>query len=174
MPENHKLHVDFDLLDQQFGHKTGRHRLPLDVRIMRVNPLAKLPAYATAGSVGLDLQAMESRGLWPGRAEKIPCGIALALPDGYEAQIRPRSGLTAKGVHCGFGTCDSDFRGELCVVLTFHSESPNEWFTVTAGDRVAQLVIVPVPRIQWQEVFSADELGNTERGSSGFGSSGLR
>jgi len=141
------------------------------VKILRLNPLANLPAYATEGSVGLDLQAMESRYMWHGDATvKIPCGIALALPVGYEAQIRPRSSLTAKGIICGFGTIDSDYRGELAVVLTLSKLLDRH--TIAAGDRIAQLVVMPVPRVEWDEVADQDALGATARGVGGFGSSG--
>jgi dUTP pyrophosphatase len=173
MPESHK-HLDFDLLDKQFGVRTEKHRLPVDVRIMRVNAAAVLPEYAHEGDSGMDLRAMEGVTLWPGRATKIATGIALSLPDGYEAQIRPRSGLTVKGVQCGWGTCDAGYRGELSAVLTFVNESQSEWFNIDAGDRICQLVIVPVPRIQWSEVFSADALGETARNTNGWGSSGVK
>lgn len=148
--------------------------MPVQVKILRVNPLAKLPAYATAGASGMDVRAMQSATLMPGRAMKIPLGIALSLPAGYEAQIRPRSGLTAKGVHCGWGTGDEDYRGELSAVLTFHSWSHNDRYDVEIGDRIGQLVIVPVPRIQWDEVSTQEELGTTTRGTKGFGSSGVK
>lgn len=164
-------------LDRQFGYAEPRgdkHSLPLTVKILRVNPLAKLPAYATEGSVGLDLQSMEDCVLYPAYAKKLPTGIALSLPRGYEAQIRPRSGLSAKGVHCAFGTVDSDFVGELCVVLTWFDFSREGAFKIEAGDRVAQLVVSPVPRIQWDEVSTQEELGTTTRGTKGFGSSGVK
>lgn len=131
-----------------------------------------LPAYATPGSAGLDLlAAVEAEMLLaPGARALIPCGIAIALPEGYEAQVRPRSGLALKSgvtVLNSPGTVDSDYRGELKVILANLGDAP---FSVTRGLRIAQMVVAPVSRIGWQEAQSLDE---TERASGGFGSTGL-
>ncbi len=130
-----------------------------------------LPAYETAGSAGLDLRAAvdEPVTLAPGARELIPTGLAIALPAGYEAQIRPRSGLAAKhGVTVlnAPGTIDADYRGEVKVILINHGAEP---FTIVRGERIAQLVAAPVTHIMWRETES---LPDTVRGEGGFGSSG--
>jgi dUTP pyrophosphatase len=107
----------------------------------------------------------------PGAREAIPTGIAIVLPEGYEAQVRPRSGLAARhGITClnSPGTIDSDYRGEITVILVNLGSEP---FVVAHGDRIAQLVVAPVTRAQWQVL---DQLPDTPRGSGGFGSSGTR
>ena len=130
-----------------------------------------LPAYMSAGAAGMDLSAhVTLPTLIPpmGRAA-IPLGFSIALPEGFEAQIRPRSGLALKHgittVH-GIGTIDSDYRGELSVLLINLS---NEDYYINRGDRVAQIVISPVTKAEWQEV---DDLPDTARGHGGFGSTG--
>lgn len=132
-----------------------------------------LPAYETAQSAGMDLRAALERGqhidLLPGRRALIPTGLSLALPPGYEAQIRPRSGLALKnGVTClnSPGTIDADYRGEVGVILINHGW---ETFRIARGDRIAQMVIAPITQIDWMEQQDLDE---TERGSGGFGSTG--
>lgn len=143
---------------------------PMRVKFARVNPAAKLPAYATDGSVGLDLQTMTDIVLLPGASERAPTGIAIELPPGHEAQIRPRSSVSREGLLVHQGTCDTDYRGELKLNLT---NVGNKTFVAKAGDRIAQLVIVPVPRVEVVEV-GVGELSSTERGDKGFGSSGVR
>lgn len=130
-----------------------------------------LPEYATAGSAGCDLLAAVGTEIVMGVMERqlIPTGIAIALPDGYEAQIRPRSGLAFKhgiSVVNAPGTIDSDYRGEIKVLLINLGDEP---FTVTRGMRVAQMVIAPVSQAKWQQVESLDE---TTRSDAGFGSTG--
>jgi dUTP pyrophosphatase len=130
-----------------------------------------LPAPASAGSVGLDLAAAVAApvAIPPGQWRLIPTGLALALPAGYEAQIRPRSGLALQyGVTVlnSPGTVDCDYRGELGVVLINHGP---EAFMVCRGDRIAQLVLAPVARLCWREVTVLEESG---RGAGGFGSTG--
>jgi dUTP diphosphatase len=130
-----------------------------------------LPAYETQGAAGMDLRAAEKTVLRPGERYLMPTGFAIALPEGYEAQVRPRSGLAVKhGVTVlnAPGTIDCDYRGEIKVPLISHGQSD---FVIQRGDRIAQMVIAAVARIVWQEDESLDE---TERGSGGFGSSGLR
>jgi len=131
-----------------------------------------LPAYATAGSAGLDLlAAIESEiVLLPGRHQGVPTGVALALPAGIEAQVRPRSGLALKhGVTVlnAPGTIDSDYRGEVSAILINHGAAP---FTITRGMKIAQLVIAAHARIEWSETTA---LASTARGAGGFGSTGL-
>ena len=130
-----------------------------------------LPAYATTGAAGLDLLAAvaDEVTLAPGERRLIPTGLAIALPPGYELQVRPRSGLALKhGIVLpnSPGTVDEDYRGELQVIVMNAGGEP---FTVTRGMRIAQAVLAPVVRIGWTEV---DELPGTERGAGGFGSTG--
>lgn len=131
----------------------------------------ELPKYATTHSAGMDLTAaIESEMvLKAGEWKIIPAGIAIALPDGYEAQVRPRSGLAAKfgvSVLNSPGTIDADYRGEIGVILVNHSR---EDFTITRGMRIAQMVVACYQQVQFDEVGSLDE---TERGAGGFGSTG--
>ncbi len=145
------------------------------VRVMQLPHGAglPLPGYASAGAAGLDLRAAVSDGdpltLAPGARALVPTGVAIALPEGYEAQVRPRSGLALKhGVTClnAPGTIDADYRGEIGVILINHGGEP---FTVRRGDRIAQLVVAPVVQATLSLV---DDLDGTVRGSRGFGSSG--
>jgi dUTP pyrophosphatase len=131
-----------------------------------------LPHYATAQSAGLDLVAAvgDEFRLAPGERALIPTGFAMALPPGYEAQVRPRSGLALKhGVTTlnTPGTIDADYRGEVGVILINHGQ---EIFTIKRGDRIAQMVVAPVTRLQWSEQATLDA---TERGAGGFGSTGV-
>ena len=144
---------------------------PVPVRIRRLdtNPDLPLPAYATAGAAGMDVVAAEDVTIAPGARHAVATGLALAIPAGFEVQVRPRSGLALKqGVTVPNtpGTIDSDYRGELKVILINHGHAP---FVVTRGDRVAQLVLAPVTQAQWLEV---DQLDATARGAGGFGSTG--
>lgn len=130
-----------------------------------------LPAYQSAHAAGMDLHAAVEGDLTiaPGDTAMVPCGFAMAVPVGYEAQIRPRSGLAAKhgiSIPNAPGTIDADYRGPVQVVLVNLGREP---FTVTRHMRIAQLLIKPVPRTDWQEV---DELPSTERGDGGFGHTG--
>ncbi len=132
-----------------------------------------LPAYETPGAAGMDLRAAlhpsETLTLKPGARDRVPTGLCMAVPEGFEAQVRPRSGLAAKaGVTClnTPGTIDSDYRGEVQVILINHGGAD---FVIRRGDRVAQLVVAPVVQGAWREVESLDE---TARGAGGFGSTG--
>ena len=128
-----------------------------------------LPAYETAGAAGMDLRAAEAATLKPGARCLMPTGLSIALPQGFEAQVRPRSGLAVKhGVTVlnSPGTIDSDYRGEIKVPLINHG---HEDFIIARGDRIAQIVIASVTRIGWAEVGMLDD---TARGAGGFGSSG--
>lgn len=131
-----------------------------------------LPSYATAAAAGMDLLAAveEDTIIATGQRALIPTGIAIALPPGYEAQVRPRSGLAIKnGISLvnSPGTIDSDYRGEIKVILINHG---GESFTVSRGMRIAQMVIAPVVQIAWQE---RSDLESTKRGEGGFGHTGL-
>lgn len=131
----------------------------------------KLPEYQTAGAAGADCYARvdEKIVLKAGKQVTVPLGFAVEIPEGYEMQIRARSGNARKhgiGVVNGVGTIDSDYRGEVCTILINHSD---EDFEINPGDRVAQAVIAPVIQAKWIE---ADELSETVRGEGGFGSTG--
>lgn len=128
-----------------------------------------LPAYATAGAAGMDVVSAEDVTIAPGARHAVATGLAMAIPEGYEIQVRPRSGLALKHgitVPNTPGTIDSDYRGELKVILINLGTEP---FAVARGDRVAQLVLAPVVQAAWDEVA---ELDATERGAGGFGSTG--
>lgn len=132
-----------------------------------------LPKYETAGAAAVDLLACitEPVTLLPGKRAMVPTGLSIALPEGYEAQVRPRSGLAAKNgvtVLNTPGTIDSDYRGEIKVILINLGEEPLE---ITRGMRIAQMVFAPVTQGVWQVVDSLDE---TERGAGGFGSTGTK
>lgn len=132
-----------------------------------------LPRYATAQSAGMDLQAALATDLvlTPGGRVLVPTGLAIALPEGYEAQIRPRSGLALKQgltVLNSPGTIDADYRGEVQVILANLGTEP---VTLTRGMRIAQMIVAPYSRVVWDE---ADSLSTTARGSGGFGSTGVK
>jgi dUTP pyrophosphatase len=140
----------------------------MNIRIKKLHPDAHLPAYAHGPQedAGLDLRAVERVVLRPGVAEAVPTGLAIELPPGYEAQVRPRSGLALKhSLTVNFGTIDPGYRGEIRVVM-FNLGRVD--YTVEKGDRIAQLVIGRYEGIQWEE----GELGDSARGAGGFGSSG--
>ena len=153
----------------------GGQPLAVRVRIMRLPHAAELPlpAYETAGAAGMDLRAALAEDtpltLAAGERALVPSGIAIALPEGFEAQVRPRSGLALKhGITClnSPGTIDADYRGEIGVILVNLGQQP---FVVRRGMRIAQLVIAPVTRAEWLEVETLDA---TPRGGGGFGSTG--
>lgn len=128
-----------------------------------------LPNYETAGAAGMDLRSAATLVIEAGRSALVPTGFAMALPDGYEAQIRPRSGLAAKhGVTVlnTPGTIDPDYRGEIKVILVNHGTRD---FAISRGDRIAQMVVAPVTRAAVVEVAALEE---TARGAGGFGSTG--
>ena len=132
-----------------------------------------LPQYATALSAGMDLKANLSEPviLAPLERAMIPTGLFIELPEGFEAQVRPRSGLTAKhgiSVLNAPGTIDADYRGEVKVILVNISNEP---FTVNPGERIAQMVVARHEKVEWQET---DQLGETARGEGGFGSTGKK
>ena len=128
-----------------------------------------LPRYATAGAAGMDVLSAEDVIIEPGARQAVATGLAVAIPPGYEIQVRPRSGLALKhgiSVPNTPGTIDSDYRGELKVILINHGAEP---FVIHRGDRIAQLVLAPVTLAEWDEVSELDE---TMRGAGGFGSTG--
>jgi dUTP pyrophosphatase len=146
----------------------------VEVAITRLpgNDDIALPAYATEHAAGMDLAAAvrEPVLLEPGRRALVPTGLAIALPEGYEAQVRPRSGLAARDgitVLNAPGTIDADYRGEIKVPLINHGQQP---FRIERGMRIAQMIVAPVSRVAWCPV---GELAPTTRGSGGFGSTGV-
>jgi dUTP pyrophosphatase len=143
--------------------------IPVPVKFLPHFAGLELPAYATSGAAGMDVLAAEDFTLAPGARHAVATGLAMAIPPGFEVQVRPRSGLALKHgitVPNTPGTIDSDYRGELKVILINHGADP---FEVRRGDRVAQLVLAPVTRASWLPV---DELDETARGAGGFGSTG--
>ncbi len=144
----------------------------IKVEIVRLRPRARLPRYMTAGAAGMDLYACLEAPLPlnPGARELVPTGISIALPPGFEAQIRPRSGLALReGITLlnAPGTIDADYRGEIAVIVINHGDSK---FIVKDGERIAQMVMAPVTRALWREV---EELPASDRGAGGFGHTGM-
>lgn len=145
------------------------------VKISRVNPDGRdlsLPEYATEGSAGMDICAAVDGdvSIGPGETVLIPTGFQIELPLGFEAQVRPRSGLAAKhniGLLNAPGTIDPDYRGEVKIILKNFGQEP---FTVRRGDRIAQMIIARYSRVAWKEV---DRLAETARGAGGFGHTGI-
>ena len=146
---------------------------PVEVRIQRLPHAPGLPEYATTGSAGLDIAAAiagdEPMELAPGARALVPTGLRLAVPEGWEAQIRPRSGLALRHgltLPNSPGTIDSDYRGELQIIVLNAGAEP---VRIERGMKIAQLLLKPAPRIAWRECA---ELDATERGEGGFGSTG--
>lgn len=134
----------------------------------------ELPKYETSSAAGMDLKANIEKPITINSLERvlIPTGLHIALPDGTEAQVRPRSGLAAKhgiSVLNAPGTIDADYRGEIKVILVNLSNTP---FVINPGERIAQLVIAKYEQLTWDPVESLDDLGKTDRGQGGFGSTG--
>ena len=150
---------------------------PLRAPVIKIKRLANgggidLPVYATSGAAGMDICAANEADIVLAAGERcaVPTGFAMAIPDGFEAQIRPRSGLALKhgiSVANAPGTIDSDYRGEIAVIIINLGNAP---FTVTRGMRIAQMVIAPVTRGQFAEVADLDD---SDRGEGGFGSTGV-
>ena len=146
---------------------------PIEIRLKRLphGQGLPVPAYATAHAAGLDVVSAEDVTLEPGGRHAVATGFAMAIPEGYEVQVRPRSGLALKhGISLPNtpGTIDADYRGELKVILINRGEEP---FVIARGDRIAQLVAAPVQVARFAEV---EELDETARGAGGFGSTGVR
>ena len=139
----------------------------MQIRIKRTRDYVDIPKYAHSGDAGLDLCAAEKHRVPPLGTVRIPTGIAVAIPEGYQGEVRPRSGLASKGIHVILGTIDSGYRGEIEVVLF---NSTGDFYNVRWGDRIAQLVVMPVVHVKLTEVRELDE---TERGEKGFGSTGM-
>ena len=147
--------------------------IPVQVKRLPHSEGLPLPAYATPGAAGMDLLAAVATPLTlaPGQRTLVPTGLAIALPPGYELQVRPRSGLALKNgiiLPNSPGTVDEDYRGELQVIVMNAGTEP---FTIERGMRIAQAILAPVHRATWHEVAELDE---TQRGTGGFGSTGTR
>lgn len=139
------------------------------IKFKKLHASAVLPTYQTVGSAGADLRSVEEVVLAPGEIRAVSVGFAVAIPQGFEIQIRPRSGLALNRgvtVHNSPGTVDSDFRGEVKVILANFGQA---YFKVSAGDRIAQAVVANVVQATYEETEGLD---NTTRGSGGFGSTG--
>ena len=147
-------------------------KVTIQIKRLRKSPSVSLPRYMTPGASGMDLFAFleEEIALLPGERKLIPTGVSVAIPEGFEGQVRPRSGLAVRegiGLVNAPGTIDSDYRGEIGVVLINFGKS---LFTIRDGDRIAQLVLSRVFRASWQEV---EELSATPREGGGFGHTGI-
>ena len=149
--------------------------IPVNIRRLPHADGLEPPAYGTHGAAGMDLRAAVPEDapmtLEPGARALVPTGFSIAVPEGFEAQVRPRSGLALKsGISClnSPGTIDCDYRGEVGVILINHGEAP---FIIRRGDRIAQMVVARYERVEWQEVENLDD---TVRGAGGFGSTGGR
>lgn len=148
---------------------------PLFAQILRIKPEEidiPLPRYATDGSAGMDICAAVEKDveIQPGDTVLIPTGFIIELPQGYEAQVRPRSGLAMKhsiGILNSPGTIDSDYRGEVKIILTNFGKNP---YTIHRGDRIAQVIVTKYERVQWKETSSIAE---SIRGEGGFGHTGI-
>jgi dUTP pyrophosphatase len=145
------------------------------VRYKLLHPLAKVPVYGSSEAAGADLCATEHLWLKTDQVSLVKTGVSIELPKGFEAQVRPRSGLALKhGVTVinSPGTVDSDYRGEIAVIMTLIGRGPFAGFEIKPGDRIAQLVIAPVARATFGFVGD-EELSGSRRGAGGFGSTGI-
>lgn len=143
----------------------------IEIPVTLLDETLGVPAYAYPGDAGLDLRSVENVVLAPFERKAISCGIAVAIPRGYAGFVLPRSGLAAKhgiSIVNAPGLIDSDYRGELKVILV--NLDPNDSFSVSKGDRIAQIVFLEVPTVSLKEV---EKLSETDRGACGFGSSGI-
>ena len=151
---------------------TNKRNNMAKVKFFKTHKDAIIPHYATKGAAGLDLSTIEDIEVWPGERCKVSTGLRIKISEGYEGQVRPRSGNALnKGITVlnTPGTIDCDYTGECNVILY---NSSNDLVRFKKGDRIAQLIIAPVKQALIEEVFSADDLGITERGTGGFGSTG--
>lgn len=143
----------------------------MQVKLKKLHPEAKIPSYQSKGAAGFDFCSIEKKTIKAGEWELVKTGLAFEIAEGYELQVRPRSGLALKNgisVLNSPGTVDSDYRGEICVILINHSKVD---FNIEVGDRIAQGVIAKVEQVGFMEV---ENLSDTQRGEGGFGSSGIK
>lgn len=149
-------------------------RTQIEVKITKLNPDAIIPQYAHPTDAGADVCAVEETKIEAGETKVVKTGIAVAIPAGYEIQVRPRSGLSLKSglrIANAPGTIDADYRGEVGIIMTNTKDIP---YVIEKGMKIAQLVIAPTPMIKWNEVATVEELGTTKRGEGGFGSTGAK
>lgn len=148
-------------------------RKNIKVKITKLNPDAIIPEYAHPTDAGCDVCAVEETKIEAGETKIVKTGLAIAVPAGYEVQVRPRSGLSLKSplrIANAPGTIDADYRGEVGIIVTNTGDVP---YVVDKGMKIAQFLIAPTPMIQWVSVDSVEELGSTNRGAGGFGSTGV-
>lgn len=144
----------------------------MKVQIKKLHPDAVIPKYQTKGASGFDLHALEDINIFSGETKLVKTGLAVAVQEGYELQVRPRSGVSLKTtlrVANAPGTVDSDYRGEVCIIITNTDATPSQRHQIKKGDRIAQGVVCPVVQAELEQVSELDE---TVRGSGGFGSTG--
>lgn len=159
------------MIDESIANFIETAEKTLTIRLVKMVDSALTPEPATSGSSGVDLRALEPGEIWPGQWTKVRTGLRLEIPEGYEAQVRSRSGLAAKAgvvVLNSPGTIDASYRGEICVLLINHGVG---LFKFNAGDRIAQLVFAPV---MVPEFVETSVLSDTDRGTGGFGSTGVK
>lgn len=149
-------------------------RINIRVKVAKLNPDAILPEYAHSTDAGCDVCAVEETKIEPGETTIVKTGLAMAIPAGYEIQVRPRSGLSLKSklrIANAPGTIDSEYRGEVGIIMTNTGDTP---YVIDKGMKIAQLVIAPTPKIKWNLVDTVEDLGETDRGEGGFGSTGVK
>ena len=166
-----------ELITQMFGavlnvfeELVNNGRPSVQVRIVKLNPDAIIPEYAHPTDAGCDVAAVGETKIEPGETKIVKTGIAVAIPAGYEIQIRPRSGLSLKSklrIANAPGTIDTEYRGEIGIIMTNIGDVP---YVIDKGMKIAQMLIAPTPKIKWNEVATVEELGTTDRGADGFGS----
>lgn len=142
----------------------------MEIKIKKLNKNAKIPEYKTIESAGMDLCASEESSILPMEIKLVPTGLSMEMQQGFEAQIRPRSGLALKGITVlnSPGTIDSDYRGEVKIILM---NLGKEEFRIAIGDRIAQMVIA---KAEQAKILESNELSDTQRGEGGFGSTGIK
>lgn len=164
------LHIMFDSTLEVIEQLVITSRTSIDVKIVKLNPDAIIPQYAHPTDAGADVYAVEDTKIEAGETKIVKTGIAVAIPAGYEIQIRPRSGLSAKTklrIPNAPGTIDTEYRGEIGVIIQNTGDTA---YVIGKGMAIAQMLIAPTPMIKWTEVQSVEELGETARGDGGFGS----
>lgn len=164
------FHVIMDSAVDVLADLIDCKRIRVDVNVVRLNPDAIIPEYAHSTDAGADIFAIEDTVIAAGETKLVKTGLAVAIPEGYEIQVRPRSGLSLKSplrVANAPGTIDSSYRGEICVIMTNTSADD---YVIHKHDKIAQMLIAPTPMIRWNECETVEELGETTRGTGGFGS----
>ena len=148
----------------------------MELKVKKLSVNAKIPTYGSSGASGFDLYALTDVTLYPSTVGLVSTGLSFEIPEGYEMQIRPRSGLSFKTklrIANSPGTIDSDYRGHVQIIAENISHNATEAIHIKAGDRIAQGVLNKVERVNFREISDEDELSNTERGQGGFGSTGV-